>query len=50
MYANPKLGFIGNFKAAAMPAALNIEFGEHSCSLELLRTIVNIDEMNDGAD
>ena len=50
MNANPKPGFIGNLSAAAIPAAVSIEFGEQSCSLEFVLKIVSIDEMNDGAD
>jgi hypothetical protein len=45
IYANPNEGFIGNFNAAAIPAALKIEFDEHSCNFELLRTIVKMDEI-----
>ena len=45
MYAKPKLGLIGNFNAAAIPAALKIEFEEHFCNFELLRTIVKMDDM-----
>ena len=32
-------------RAAAIPAADKIEFGEQSCNFELLRTIVKIDEI-----